>query len=253
MNNHLLFSRTIIVLLSALSFGLNTNLSSSNTNLENTNTTTTKVTAEMTATHLDNPGATDKRAIMTKKIKEMNERYHRYRAKSSEIYKEKGWNSQEMADNDVKIKADDKTNCMEARSLFYDYGLPTISKVGEELAHQFWLIVVQCNEDEAFQQSVLRQMYDAMGEGDYSTKDYAYLTDRVRVNRGKEQIYGTQVKYNEQKKTYEPYDLKDVNSVDQRRLMMGLEPMKKYINKMNLKYEASPKRNSAPKRLNRKV
>jgi len=59
-------------------------------------------------------------------------------------------------------------------------------------------------------------------------KDIAYLTDRVLVGEGKEQVYGTQLRTNE-KGELELSPLFEPATVDQRRQRMGLGPLKEYM------------------------
>ncbi len=196
---------------------------------------------------------TGKKEIMIKKINEMNDRFMQYRSKTSQIYMEQGWNSKEMADNEVLMRESDATNYQEAKALFNNYGLPVNSLVGEELAHKYWLIVLNCNDDSWFQTGVLKAMYLAMEENDISTSDYAFLADRIRINRGKTQIYGTQIKYNEKASSYEPYEIRDEKNVDQRRVLMGLAPIKKYMQEVNQKYQKKAKRMIEPRKVNKRI
>ena len=59
------------------------------------------------------------------------------------------------------------------------------------------------------------------------------MTDRVEINKGKKQIYGTQVTYNSQGQAY-PKPLLDSVNVDKRRAEVGLEPLEQYLNMMTL-------------------
>lgn len=250
MNNLTLFNGIVFLFLGFVTTSL---IDTSHSTAPSTQTTTLSASStEVSKIHKKQEQNENKKDVMIKKINEMYERYNLYRAKTSEIFKKKGWNSNEMIENDERIKNADATNHTAAKEFFSNYGLPTNSVVGEELAHRFWLIVLECDSDQDFQTRVLKQMYTAMETSDISTADYAYLTDRVRINRRATQIYGTQIRYNEARQTYEPYDLKNPETVDQRRVLMGLEPMETYIRKMNLKYNGSVKRNRSGRRLNMK-
>jgi hypothetical protein len=60
--------------------------------------------------------------------------------------------------------------------------------------------------------------------GEVSRQDLAYLTDRVLVNDGKKQRYGTQMGMN-----FEPQPIEDAGNVDQRRAEVGLPPLAEYV------------------------
>ena len=58
--------------------------------------------------------------------------------------------------------------------------------------------------------------------------DFAYLTDRVNINLGEPQVYGTQLGYDENKTAFAK-NLKDPKNVNKRRKSMGLEPLEDYL------------------------
>lgn len=92
-------------------------------------------------------------------------------------------------------------------------GFPTITKVGKEVSHKFWMMVQLCDHDIAFQIAILKQMGRAVRKGDVIKEDYAMLTDRTRMNRGVPQLYGTQYVYNDfgDLILYEVYDEQNIN------------------------------------------
>jgi len=186
---------------------------------------------------------TDKKVIMTNKITEMYNRYKQYRTESASVYMSQGWTKGEAVENQ-ELMAADAVNLREAEALVDHYRLPTISKVGAENAHKFWLMVMQFNHDTEFQTRILKAMHEELEENDVSTADYAFLTDRIRVNQGRAQLYGTQVFYNEMTEQFEPFDLKKPDSVDQRRVIMGLERINSYIKEVNSKFSKPAKRKS---------
>jgi hypothetical protein len=53
----------------------------------------------------------------------------------------------------------------------------------------------------------------------------AYLTDRVRVNQGLPQVYGTQMARDAKGRAI-PEELEDAKHVDDRRAAVGLRPLK---------------------------
>ncbi|HEY8505435.1 MAG TPA: DUF6624 domain-containing protein, partial [Gemmataceae bacterium] len=55
----------------------------------------------------------------------------------------------------------------------------------------------------------------------------AYLTDRVRVNTGRKQLFGTQMTWESGKLAPKP--IEDAARVDQRRAEYGLPPLADYL------------------------
>lgn len=60
--------------------------------------------------------------------------------------------------------------------------------------------------------------------------NYAYLFDRIRVNKKQKQYFGTQCSYNKLGQATPKYRLEDSINVDERRKKYELEPLKKYLN-----------------------
>lgn len=99
--------------------------------------------------------------------------------------------------------------------------------VGSDGAKAAWLMLQHSDKDREFQKQCLEVM-KKLPQGEVDTKDIAYLTDRVLVGEGKEQIYGTQLRTNE-KGELELAPLFEPATVDERRQRMGLGPLKEYM------------------------
>jgi len=179
---------------------------------------------------------------LSKSIQEMYERHHIYRNKIMEIARAKGPNSAEFIANEDYIEQTDQKNLAQAKEVFETYGLPTISEVGTELAGQFAFIIQHCNSEPGFQLIVLQRMDELLTANEVSKSDYATLTDRVRLNMGMTQIYGTQLQYNEAINSYEPFESENPEMLNQLRKEMNLEPMEFYIENSNKKYVPKAKR-----------
>ncbi len=117
-------------------------------------------------------------------------------------------------------------------SVFDSIGYPGYDKVGKTGETWFWVLVQHSDFDPQFQHRVLKEMAKEVGKGNASPQNYAYLTDRVNLNFGEQQIYGTQVTYDFFTGHAEPKDLKDPENVGSRREEIGLEPLEKYLDEM---------------------
>lgn len=118
------------------------------------------------------------------------------------------------------------------KEVFAKTGFPGEDVVGKEGSKHFWLMVQHLDKWPAFQQQVLNSMEKEVAKQNASAKDFAYLTDRVRLNTGQKQVYGTQVTYNIDSCQAIPKALENPESVNQRRKSVGLEPLEKYLNGM---------------------
>lgn len=117
--------------------------------------------------------------------------------------------------------------------IFTQHGYPGYDMVGKEGSGHFWLMVQHCDKKPLFQQQVLEAMKKEVDKGNADPKNYAYLTDRVRLNTGQKQVYGTQMAYNTDSCQALPKPLEDSLHVNIRRKALGMEPLEKYLNMMS--------------------
>lgn len=178
----------------------------------------------------------------------MTNLFNKHRSKTSQIYVEHGYDSEKMIENERRIAETDLKNRKIAKAIYKEHGYPTISMVGAEKAHEFWVVVQNCNFDTDFQLAVLKDMDRLILEDEADRRDYAYLSDRVRINLGMKQVYGTQLRYNEATKSYEPFELNNPTELEERRKEMNLEKMEVYVQTMNDNYQGTPKRKARSKR-----
>jgi len=119
------------------------------------------------------------------------------------------------------------------RSVFDQYGFPGYDLVGEKGSNNFWLMVQHCDKSVGFQEKILKAMKAELPKHNADPKNFAYLTDRVLLNTGQKQIYGTQLTYNTDSCQAIPKPLADSLNVDRRRSEIGLEPIESYLNWMS--------------------
>lgn len=117
--------------------------------------------------------------------------------------------------------------------VFNQYGYPGYDMVGKEGEKNFWLMVQHCDKTPEFQKKILNAMKVQVNKNNADPKNYAYLTDRVLLNTGEKQVYGTQVTYNLAICQAIPRPLIDSANVNARRKEVGLEVIEKYLNLMS--------------------
>ena len=109
----------------------------------------------------------------------------------------------------------------EVKKIVMSYGFPTISMVGKENSHKFWMLVQLCDFDIQMQVAVLKQMGRLVRKGEVIKEDYAMLTDRTRMNRKIPQLYGTQYVFDHDGEVM-LYEIHDMNNVNERRKTLNL-------------------------------
>lgn len=135
-----------------------------------------------------------------------------------------------------KLKTTDSLNYFNLKQIFQTYGFPNYDLVGEKASTNFWLMIQHQDAHPEFQEEVLVKMKDEADTGKASLSNYAYLIDRVKVNTGKLQIYGTQMRLNAAQTSYEPQPVMEPEKLNERRKAVGLESIESYTDLMNTVY-----------------
>ncbi len=134
------------------------------------------------------------------------------------------------------IKYTDDLNYIEMKKIYKKFGFPNYDLVGPDGSHNFWLLVQHQDAHPKFQDTVLNTMKKEVDKGKASVTDYAYLVDRVKINSGKLQIYGTQMVLNSTQSSYEPLPVIEPENLNERRKTVGLGSIEAYIETMNTNY-----------------
>ncbi|NGO71701.1 DUF6624 domain-containing protein [Streptomyces boncukensis] len=111
-------------------------------------------------------------------------------------------------------------------------GWPRLADVGREGATHAWLLAQHADADPGFQEEALRLLTAAVAAGEALPEHQALLTDRVRVNAGQPQLYGTQYAGDPDSTRVRPHPIEDPERLDERRAAVGLEPHAVYDRRM---------------------
>jgi hypothetical protein len=125
-----------------------------------------------------------------------------------------------------QIRAVDTTNTARMKAIVQARGWPGRSLVGDDGAQAAWLLVQHADHDPAFQRVCLELLGGAVRAGEADAGHHAYLTDRVLLAEGGQQLYGTQFLVVGGRWQLRP--LADPDRVDDRRRQVGLEPLADY-------------------------
>jgi hypothetical protein len=89
----------------------------------------------------------------------------------------------------------DSVNYTILKDIIDRYGYPDYDLVGMQGAHYWWLLMQHQDAYPHFQEQVLGLMKTAVAQNRASSKDFAYLLDRVLINTSRLQVYGTQMEF----------------------------------------------------------
>ena len=144
------------------------------------------------------------------------------------------WENGDYSDDNL-----DKIHTDRLKQIVSEIGWPTTSKVGQQGASNAWLLIQHADHDVDFQARCLQLMKDAQ-QSEVNITDIAYLEDRVRVNQGKGQLYGTQ--FTQEDGRHIPRTIENESMVDTRRAEIGMGPLSEQIQDMYDKYPFEQKK-----------
>jgi hypothetical protein len=107
-------------------------------------------------------------------------------------------------------------------------GWPGPKRLGDDGAAAAFLILQHAISAPDLQRRGLSLLIDAIERGDANAVDAAYLSDRIATMEGKAQIFGTQLDWQADGELG-PFDIRDADSVDERRAEIGLPPLTETI------------------------
>jgi hypothetical protein len=123
----------------------------------------------------------------------------------------------------ARIQTVDIEHTTRMKAIVAEHGWPGPRLVRRDGAEAAWLLIQHADQDVAFQRQALALLEAAAARGEASKSDLAYLTDRVLINEGKPQLYGTQ-SWNEGGVEY-LLPLQEPERVNERRRTVGLGPL----------------------------
>ena len=127
----------------------------------------------------------------------------------------------------LRMRVIDSANTTWLKQVVAEHGWPGRSLVGRDGADAAYTIAQHAVHDAEFQAEALRLMEEAYRAGEMEGRQVAYLTDRVAVQAGKPQRYGSQFKFDDDGIVLDP--IEDSAFVDLRRAAIGLAPLAEYV------------------------
>lgn len=142
---------------------------------------------------------------------------------------------EKLSEEEWKIIQDSihKENQKRIKEIFDQYGYVGYDLAGERGSQSFWLVVQHADNNPEFQKKILEKMKVEVLNDNVDAASFGLLIDRVKLNTGQKQVYGTQVAYNWEICQAFPRDLKDSINVNKRRNEIGLNPIEEYLNRMS--------------------
>jgi hypothetical protein len=131
----------------------------------------------------------------------------------------------------------DSINIVEVEKIIAEFGYPTKSHVGEPANKAVFYVIQHSNKINKY----LPLIREATKNGDISQTSLAMMEDRNLMEQGLEQIYGTQIKGQANKKgewIYFLWPIKNVDSINVWRKQVGFEQtVEEYLKDMDVEFK----------------
>ena len=150
------------------------------------------------------------------------------------IQKQFGWQSKQMDSLWRKINYQDSVNLLRVKNIIDSHGWLGPDEVGQQGATTIFLVIQHA--DSLTQVTYVPKMREAVKKGKAQPQNLALLEDRILTNQGKEQIYGSQVRRNDQTGKFEFFPIQDEANVNKRRASVGLQPLEEYAKLFGFEY-----------------
>jgi hypothetical protein len=124
-----------------------------------------------------------------------------------------------------EMEAVHRQNAERLRELIAEHGWPHEEIAGQDGAKAAWLIAQHAIGEPDFQRQVLQLLQKHSAEGKLPAWQAAYLEDRIAVQEGRKQRYGTQWMDDIRDGRARPLPLKDPERVNELRASVGLGPL----------------------------
>ena len=165
--------------------------------------------------------------LLKKEILEMGTEDQRYRLQIDSVEKIYGIRSPQLTELWKTIHQKDSVNMSRASAILDKYGWLGPQEIGDSAYYSIFFIVMHFNLQS--QKKYLPMIRDAVKIGKANKTELALLEDRVALAEDGKQIYGTQIRYDENTNEYYLAPLADPKDVDSKRKKMGLNPLTEYL------------------------
>ena len=130
----------------------------------------------------------------------------------------------------VEFIKEDHKNLEIVISIIEKCGMPTLQEVSKRQMNAIWL-ALQHAQDPMNTKKYFPFIEQAVENGDLTKENYAVMLDRILMEEGKPQVYGSQIVNGKL------YKLEDPASVNERRKEMGMKPIEAYLKTFGIEFK----------------
>ncbi len=134
----------------------------------------------------------------------------------------------------------DSLNLIRVTAIIDSTGWLGEEAIGRKANAALFLVIQHADARPDLQARYLEVMREAVKRGEAKPHQLAMLEDRVAVNHGRPQIYGSQIGWKDGKGFVKP--IADEEHVNERRAAVGLEPLERYVERFGLTWSPPVKK-----------
>jgi len=120
-----------------------------------------------------------------------------------------------------------------------EYGWLGTNKIGFKANKAIWLVVQHAPLET--QENYLPLLEESVSKRESSGEYLAMLADRIRMRKGKPQIYGSQIVRDEKSKQMIVYEVWEPEYINQRRKKVGLSSIEEYVKNWGIEWSIDQK------------
>jgi len=133
----------------------------------------------------------------------------------------------------------DSLNLVRVTAILDSAGWLGVDVLGHKANQALFLVLQHADAQPKLQEAYLPMMREAVEQDHARASELAMFEDRVAVNNGRLQIYGSQIGWRDGKGFVKP--LVDEEHVNERRAAVGLEPLERYTERFGFTWAPTPK------------
>ncbi|MFN7115286.1 MAG: DUF6624 domain-containing protein [Saprospiraceae bacterium] len=160
----------------------------------------------------------------------------KYRRMIDSIDRNFGMESPEMQQLWKIIAEKDSINLIKVSKILDQYGWLGPDVVGAQGSVTLFLVIQHSPLE--VQLKYVPLLREAVKNGKANAANLALLEDRILMFQGKKQLYGSQLRMNQQTGKYELAPIEDPKNVDKRRAEVGLGPLADYVKRWGIVWDA---------------
>lgn len=162
------------------------------------------------------------------------------------VQKSKGLSSPTTLLIREEMKQIDSINAIKVQQIIDEFGWLGESKISSE-ANQTLFLTIQHVDDLIVQEKYLPILGQAVKDGNAEAWQFAFLTDRILMNQGKYQIFGTQIIIGEKPEESYIVPLQNPEKVDELRQEVGLESLNDYLKEEGMEWNIEKYKKNLPR------